>query len=363
MGLAYCPFKLQMHSTKTCEIMIIPADFYKGYMKIKIMDLTVQDIRFPLRADDSLLNKESQKYSAAYVTLYTNYPALKGYGLIITADQSSAVCVAAIKMMRYTIINKELTQLTEHIGDIWHQIITDPDLHALVSDKNIIHLATAAIMNAVWDLWARRERKPLWRLIVNMSPEELIRCLHFNDLTDTITAAEALEILRNNAPTKAQRIAHLLQNGYPAYRAVTGQPSHGSAGKHVNNRVMFKELLQTDAVDFSYADSCRAGGVNEMLILLLMAAKFNVPMSPRTSGMGLDEYSQHLAMVDYIYISGLLENRMLEYADHLHEHFTAPATIQNGHYQVPLASGYSIEIKESSLIQYNYPHGRAWGIQ
>jgi len=331
-------------------------------MKIKIMDLSVQDIRFPSTAGANALDNKNEEYSAAYITLHTNHPTLKGYGLIVTAGQASTICVAAIKTVRHLIVNKDLTKMTEHIGELWHQIITDTELHALVLDKTMIHLVTAAVMNAVWDLWARREKKPLWRLIVSMSPEELVRCLDFTDVTDALTQAEALEILRKNAPTKAQRIAHLLANGYPAYTAATKKPTIVTEGKPVHNRATFKTLLQTGAIDFGYVDSCRAGGINEMLILLLMAAKYNVPMSPHISGMGLGEYAQHLAMVDYIYISGLLESRTVEYVDHLHEHFIAPVTIQAGHYQVPLASGCSVEIKQSSLLEYSYPHGRAWEI-
>jgi L-fuconate dehydratase len=432
--------------------------------KIKITELTVQDIRFPTSrefAGSDAMNKDPD-YSAAYVTLHTNDPKLKGYGLTFTIGRGNELCVAAINALRHLIVGKDLSTITEHMGEFWQQVTGDSQLRWLGPDKGVIHISTAAVVNAVWDLWARRDKKPLWRLIVDMSPEELVRCLDFSYITDALTPDEALEILRRNGITKGKRIAELLAKGYPAYttsagwlgyseekmrqlceeavasgwnylkfkvgadidndirrlrvaREVLGQDKHimvdanqkwdvnqainwmkrlaefnpwwieeptspddilGHAkireaikpikvatGEHCHNRIMFKQLLQAKAIDFCQIDSCRLGGVNEILTVLLMAAKFNIPVCPHAGGVGLCEYVQHLAMVDYIYISGSLENRVLEYVDHLHEHFRNPVVVVNGHYQVPTAPGYSIEMKESSLSKFHYPHGEVWKTQ
>ncbi len=432
--------------------------------KIKITELTVQDIRFPTSQEftgSDAMNKDPD-YSAAYVTLHTNDPKLKGYGLTFTIGRGNELCVAAINALRHLIVGKDLSHITEHMGEFWQQVTGDSQLRWLGPDKGVMHISTAAVVNAVWDLWARREKKPLWRLIVDMSPEELVRCLDFSYITDALTPDEALEILRRNGITKGKRIAELLAKGYPAYttsagwlgyseekmrllceeavaagwnylkfkvgadiendirrlrvaREVLGEHKHimvdanqkwdvnqaitwmkqlaqfnpwwieeptspddilGHAkireaikpikvatGEHCHNRIMFKQLLQAKAIDFCQIDSCRLGGVNEILTVLLMAAKFNIPVCPHAGGVGLCEYVQHLAMVDYIYISGSLENRVLEYVDHLHEHFRDPVVVVNGHYQVPTAPGYSIEMKESSLSKFHYPHGEVWKTQ
>jgi L-alanine-DL-glutamate epimerase-like enolase superfamily enzyme len=332
-------------------------------MKIKIIDLTVQDIRFP-----ALRNVSTDKdphYFTAYITLHTNFPELKGYSLIVTLSGNSSSCALVIQAIKHLMINKNLSAITEHLGQFWQQITHAAESNHLGLDANILRLATAAMMNAVWDLWARLDKKPLWRLLVDMSPEEFVHCLDFNGVTDVITQEEALDILRNNASSKAKRIAYLLEKGYPANSASIDWVNYFEEKTVIDelchNRVMFKQLLQAD--NSEQIDHCRVSGVNEILMMLLMAAKFNVPVSSHAGGMGLCEYAQHLAIVDYIYISGTLENRIINGADHLYEHFLSPAVIQNGYYPVPLTSGYSIEMKESSLIQYHYPHGHAWDSQ
>ncbi len=302
-------------------------------MKIKITDVTVKDIRFPTSQNLDVMNKDPS-YSTAYVTLHTNDPKLKGYGLTFMLGRDNAPCVAAINALRHFLIDKDLSGITEHMGEFWRQVKGDNQLHWLDQNKDVVQISTAAVVNAVWDLWARREKKPLWRLLVDMSPEELVHCLDFSYITNKLLPDEALDILRRNGVTKGKRIAELLAKGYPANA--------------------------TTSVNFCQIDSCRLGCLNEILTVLLMSTKFNLPIHPYAGGVGLCEYVQHLAMVDYIYISGSLENRVLEYVDHLHEHFREPAVVKNGHYQVPTAPGYSIEMKESSLSKYHYPHGEVW---
>ncbi|MDX1901160.1 MAG: L-fuconate dehydratase [Gammaproteobacteria bacterium] len=426
-----------------------------------ITDLEVRDIRFPTSRtlDGSDAMNVAPDYSAAYITLKTNDPQLTGYGLTFTIGRGNDLCVAAIQLLKHQLINKKFSDITRDMGKFWSTLTGDSQLRWLGPDKGVIHLAVAAVVNAVWDLWARQMKKPLWRLIVDMSPEELVHCLDFSYVTDVLTPDDALNILRAQIPGRAERITNLLAKGYPAYTTSAGwlgypddklrklchdavdagwkhlkfkvgadrkqdikrlaiarealgnditimvdanqkwevseaidwikdlkpfnpwwieeptspddilghatirqsiKPIRVATGEHCQNRIMFKQLLQAKAIDVCQIDSCRLGGVNENIIVLLMAAKFGVPVCPHAGGVGLCEYAQHLSMIDYIAISGSLENRVLEYVNHLHEHFVSPAIVHDAHYQVPLQPGYSIEIKPETLRDYEYPAGKIW---
>jgi len=326
-------------------------------------------------------------------------------------------------------------------------------------DKGAIHLATAAVVNATWDLWAKAEGKPVWKLLVDMSPEELVRCLDFRYVTDAITPHEAIAMLHRHRQTRREREEEMLTHGYPAYTTSAGwlgydddkirrlaregvaqgwthfkqkvggnleedarrarilreelggnlklmmdanqvwdvdeavahmrrlaefdpwwieeptspddilghaairqrlRPIGVATGEHCHNRVMFKQLLQAHAIDFCQVDSCRLGGLNEVIVVLLMAAKYGVPVCPHAGGVGLCEYVQHISLFDYICVSASLENRVLEYVDHLHEHFVDPVLIRNGRYMPPQRPGYSIEMHAASLDQYRFPEGPVW---
>jgi L-fuconate dehydratase len=323
----------------------------------------------------------------------------------------------------------------------------------------VIHLATAAVVNAVWDLWAKVEGKPLWKLLADMSPEDLVRCIDFRYITDALTPDEALAILRRNVATRAAREAELRRDGYPAYTTSAGwlgysdekirrlcregmeqgwshfkikvgrdladdlrrsriirdeigperklmmdanqvwevndaitnmrelarfdpwwieeptspddvlghatiaraiAPVGVATGEHCQNRIIFKQLMQAGAIRFCQIDACRLGGVNEVLAVLLLAAKFGIPVCPHAGGVGLCEYVQHLSMFDYICVSASLESRIIEYVDHLHEHFLDPVLIRDGRYMPPTAPGYSITMRDESLREFAYPDGDAW---
>lgn len=428
---------------------------------MKIISLTAQDIRFPTsrERDGSDAMYKDPDYSAAYVTLHTDNPEFKGYGLTFTIGRGNDLCVAAMYAMQHLIVGKDLSEITANMGSFWKEMTGDTQLRWTGPEKGIIHLATAAIVNAVWDLWARVERKPLWQLVADMTPEELVKCIDFTYITDAVTPEEALQLLKKLAPSKTKRIQQLKQDGYPAYSTSAGwlgyseekfrflcneyrnqgwthlklkvgasleedirrltiareilgndfilmidanqkwdvdqaiswmeqlaefnpwwieeptspddvlghakirtaiKPIKVATGEHCCNRVMFKQLMQAGAIDFCQIDSCRLGGVNEVLAVLLMAAKFNIPVCPHAGGVGLCEYVQHLAMIDYICISGSLENRVLEYSDHLHEHFVYPVNIRKGHYLVPESPGYSIEMHSQSVLDYQFPNGKIW---
>jgi L-fuconate dehydratase len=431
-------------------------------MPIKITDIATLDIRFPTSrslAGSDAMNVDPD-YSAAYVILRTDSPVgIEGHGLTFTLGRGNELCVAAIEALKSSVVGRTLESLTADMGGFWSSITSDSQLRWVGPEKGIIHLATAAIVNAVWDLYAKAAGKPLWKLLVDMTPEEVVSCIPFKYITDALTPSEACEMLRRNEPTKAVREAEMLARGYPAYTTSAGwlgysdeklrtllreSLDHGwthfkmkvgrdlsqdirraeiirqeigwdrrlmmdanqvwdvsdaveamrelarfkpywieeptspddvlghaaiaraihpigvATGEHCQNRIIFKQLLQARAIDFCQIDSCRLGGVNEVLAVLLLAAKFGVPVCPHAGGVGLCEYVQHLSLFDYIYVSASLDDRMLEYVDHLHDHFIHPVDVNDGRYMPPLEPGYSIQIKQESLDRYVYPNGMVW---
>jgi L-fuconate dehydratase len=428
----------------------------------RIVGLSVHDVRFPTSkslAGSDAMNPDPD-YSAAYVILQTDHPqGHAGHGMTFTIGRGNEICTVAIAALRPLIVGAKLEDLAADLGQFWRKITGDSQLRWIGPDKGAIHLATAAVVNAVWDLLAKVRGLPLWRLVCEMSPEELVRTIDFRYLTDALTPTEAIELLQKQAPGKRERIARLEAEGYPAYTTSAGwlgytddqlrelcrgaladgwsvfkikvgrdleddrrrcrilreeigpnrrlltdanqvwdvpeaiehmrslaefnpwfieeptspddvlgharirqavQPIKVATGEHCANRVMFKQLLQAKAIDICQIDSCRLGGVNEVLSVMLMAAKFGVPVCPHAGGVGLCEYVQHLAMIDYVAISGSWDDRWCEFAGHLHEHFVDPVVMRQGRYQVPTAPGYSITMKETSLAEYSYPHGLAW---
>ncbi len=431
-------------------------------MSITITDVIARDIRFPTSrtlVGSDAMNRDPD-YSAAYVILQTDSPqGLAGHGFTFTIGRGNEICVAAINALKPLLLGRTLESFMSNMRGFWRMITGDSQLRWIGPEKGAIHLATAAVVNAVWDLYAKVEDKPLWKLLVDMTPEQLVGCIDFRYITDALTPEEALAILRRNAPTKAIREAEMRQEGYPAYTTSAGwlgytdeqmrhlcretvaqgwthfklkvgininediqraqvmreeigydrklmmdanqywdvgeaiaymkrlarfdpwwieeptspddvlghaaiaraiAPIKVATGEHVQNRVIFKQLFQANAIAFCQIDSARLGGVNEILSILLMAAKFGVPVCPHAGGVGLCEYVQHLSIFDYICVSASLENRILEYVDHLHEHFLDPVVIKDGHYMPPLAPGYSATMYSDSLDAFEFPIGRMW---
>ena len=428
----------------------------------RIVDLVTHDIRFPTSRslDGSDAMNPDPDYSAAYVVLKTDHSdGLAGHGLTFTIGRGNDLCVQAIEAMRHLVVGRTLEEFTADMGRFWRHVTSDSQLRWVGPEKGVIHLATAAVVNAVWDLWAKVAGKPLWQLLCDMSPEEIVRCIDFRYITDALTPSEAIELLRQREATKADRVAEMQRDGYPSYTTSAGwlgydddklrrlcrdlsargwthfkikvgrdlqddirrcriireeigwdrrlmmdanqvwdvsqaiawmkqlaefkpwfieeptspddvlghaaiakaiAPIHVATGEHCQNRVLFKQFLQAQAIGVLQIDSCRIGGVNEVLSVLLMAAKFGIPVCPHAGGVGLCEYVQHLALFDFIAVSGSLENRLCEYADHLHEHFVNPLEMQHGHYMPPTAPGYSITMKPESLAEFAFPNGAAW---
>lgn len=429
---------------------------------INIASILTKDIRFPTSKslDGSDAVNKDPDYSAAYVILKTNRSGLEGHGLTFTTGRGNELCVAAIQSLSYMLEGKSLDSITSDFGSFWAQLTRgDSQWRWLGPEKGVIHLATAALINAVWDLYGKVEGKPLWKLLYDMSPEQLISCLDFAYLTDAIHPDEALAILKKAQKGKEERLDLLAKQGYTAYttsagwlgysdeklrrlcrevvdegwsylkmkvgsdlqddirragiireevgtefnlmmdanqkwdvdeaihwmKALSGfnpwwieeptspddilghkkikeaiYPIRVATGEHAHNRVMFKQFITSGAFDFCQIDTCRLGGINEALVVFLLAAKYQIPVCPHGGGVGLCEYIQHLSMFDYLAISGSMENRILEYVDHLHEHFLDPVEVRQGAYYLPQLPGCSIEMKEQSLTEYEYPVGKEW---
>jgi L-fuconate dehydratase len=426
---------------------------------VKITNVKVRDIRFPTsRQMDGSDALNLGDYSATYVIVETEQ-GLEGHGLTFTNGRGNEVCVAAVHALKHHAIGRSLEALTRDMRGFYRDLTLDKQLRWLGPEKGILHMATGALLNAVWDLWAKRERKPLWKLLVDLTPQQIVSAIDFSYITDVLTPQQALEILCGSIAGKAAREAEMRRDGYPAYTTSTGWlgysdekvrrlcreaiaegwtafkmkvgqnlddnvrraalmreeigPSRrlmmdanqcwdvGEAIRHMKalarfdpwwieeptspddilghaaiaqavapigvatgevcqNRVIFKQLLQAKAIRFLQVDSCRMGGVNEALAVMLLAARFGVAVCPHAGGVGLCEYVQHLSLFDYIALSGSLENRVCEYVDHLHEHFEDPCLIRNARYVAPTAPGYSITMKPASLEMYEFPAGLAW---
>ena len=430
---------------------------------MKITDITARDIRFRTSAnlDGSDAMNVDPDYSAAYCVLRTDAPGLDGHGMTFTCGRGNELCVAAIRSLAPLVVGRSLESIIADFRGFWRRLTSDSQIRWVGPEKGVLHLATAALVNAVWDLWAKAEGKPLWKLLVDLPPERLVGCIDFRYITDAITPDEAVAMLKEAAPTKADREAEMRRDGYPAYTTSAGwlgypddkirrlcrdavaqgfnhvklkvgadveddirrcrivreeigydrklmvdanqvwdvneaiahmrhlarfkpwwieEPTspddvlghaaiaramapHGigvATGEACQNRIIFKQLMQANAIKFCQIDSCRLGGVNEVLAVYLMARKFGVPVCPHAGGVGLCEHVQHLAVWDYIACSASLDDRVLEYVDHLHEHFVDPVRIRNGRYVVPEQPGYSIEMKPASLDEHEFPTGRAW---
>ena len=427
-----------------------------------IRGLEVLDLRFPTSrtfAGTDAVHVDPD-YSAAYVILRTD-GGLEGHGLTFTIGRGNEVCAAAIDAFRHLVVGQRLDGITADFAGFWRRLASDSQLRWLGPEKGVIHLALAAIVNAVWDLYAKAERKPVWKLLADMTPRQLVSCIDFRYITDALTPDEALVLLEKQASAKGDRETELLRSGYPAYttsvgwmgypdeeirarcrealadgwthfKVKVGGPPEDDArrlrlvreeigadrtlmidanqkwevgeaiervadlasfkpwwieeptspddvlghatiaravrelgigvatGEHCANRIMFKQLFQARAIDFCQIDSCRLGGVNENLAVILLAAKFGIPVCPHAGGVGLCEYVQHLSMFDYIAVSGTMDGRVIEYVDHLHEHFDDPVVVRRGRYLAPARPGYSITMREASRLAHRYPEGEVW---
>jgi L-fuconate dehydratase len=428
----------------------------------RITSVETQDIRFPTskQLDGSDAMNPDPDYSAAYVVIQTDNPdGYEGHGFVFTIGRGNDVQTAALAALTPFLLGRNVEQLLAHLGATSRELLHDSQLRWLGPEKGVMHMAIGAIVNALWDLKAKRAGLPVWQLLARMSPEELVELVDFRYLSDALTPDDALTLLQRGEAGREQREAQLLATGYPAYttspgwlgysdekltrlaqqavaegfeqiklkvgadlsddirrlaaaRAAVGPdyriaidanqrwdvgaaiawiqelarfdpywieeptspddvlglqairtavaPIKVATGEHVQNRIVFKQLLQAGAVDVVQIDATRVGGVNENIAILLLAAKFGIPVCPHAGGVGLCELVQHLSMFDFVALSTTTTDRMIEYVDHLHEHFVTPVVICDGHYQAPTAPGFSAQIREQSLTDFAYPNGPVW---
>ncbi|WP_199545973.1 enolase C-terminal domain-like protein [Streptomyces sp. N35] len=420
------------------------------------------DIRFPTSAelDGSDAMNPDPDYSAAYVVLRTDAgDGREGHGFAFTIGRGNDVQVAAIEALRPHVVGRPVEELCADPGSLNRDLIGDSQLRWLGPEKGVMHMAVGAVVNAVWDLAAKRAGLPLWQLLARAEPAWLVSQIDFRYIADVLGPDEALALLERGRVDADQRSARLRVRGYPAYttspgwlgysdekltrlareavaegftqiklkvgadleddlrrlgaaRAAVGAdfriavdanqrwnvdeaitwtralathdpywieeptspddvlghaeirrsvaPVKVATGEHVQNRIVFKQLLQAGAIDILQLDAARVGGVNENLAILLLAAKFGIPVCPHAGGVGLCELVQHLAMFDYVALSGTTDDRVIEYVDHLHEHFQDPVVIRDGHYVAPAAPGFSAAMHPESLDRYRYPDGTYW---
>jgi L-fuconate dehydratase len=432
---------------------------------MKITGFDTFDVRFPTsrRLDGSDAMNPNPDYSAAYLVLRTDADLdgdkLAGYSYVFTIGRGNDVQLSAIRALEPLVAGLHLDSVLDDIGSLSRKLIADSPLRWLGPERGVVHMAIGAVVNACWDLAARRARMPLWRLLASLSPEQLVDLVDFRYLADALTRDEAIELLKRGAEGKAERIESLERDGYPAYTTTPGwlgysddhlaelcraavaagfrqvkikvgarldddrrrvqiardavgdgvgialdanqvwdvptaiswvrelasfdpawieeptspddilgtavirreiSPVRVATGEHVANRIVFKQLLQADAIDVMQIDACRVAGVNENLANLLLAAKFGIPVCPHAGGVGLCEIVQHLAMFDYVALSGTTQRRFIEWIDHLHEHFVNPAVVRDGRYVAPTAAGASTRMWPASVAEYSFPDGAAW---
>lgn len=426
-------------------------------MTTTITGLDVHDVRFPTAAaGDGSDAINAGDYSATYVVLRTD-SGTQGAGFTFTNGRGNEITCAAVRALAHHVVGQSVEGIFADMVPFWRSLTADVQLRWLGPEKGVIHMATGAIVNAVWDLRAKLAGQPLWQLLAEMPAEELVSVIDFHHISDALTPAEALKILSQNGYD--ERLATLKRDGIPAYTTSVGwlgypdekvreltreayaagwravkmkvggpidddvrrariirsevgpdtllmmdanqvwdvdeaianmarladvnpywieEPTHAddilghariaeavapirvATGEVAANRVIFKQLLQARAIGVCQVDACRTGGVNEVLSVLLLAAKFGVPVCPHAGGVGLCEYVQHLTAVDYLRVGGSLEGRMVEYVDHLHEHFVDPVRVKDGRYLLPTAPGYSVTMKPESIEEFSFPGGAAW---
>jgi L-fuconate dehydratase len=401
-------------------------------------------------------------YSAAYLIVGTDAgDGLEGHGFAFTIGRGTEVQVAAINALAQYVVGCDVDAALADMGATARSFVDDSHLRWLGPEKGVMHMAISAVVNALWDLRAKRAGVPLWDLLSRMAPEEIVDLVDFRYLDDVMTPEQALEVLRRAEPGRAARRDQLLRSGYPAYTTTPGwlgytdekmirlaeeavaegfgqiklkvggdlgddirrmrlaretvgpdiriaidanqrwgvgeavrwiealapwspwwveeptspdeilghatirrevAPIKIATGEHVQNRIVFKQMLQAGSLDFVQIDAARVAGVNENIAILLLAAVFDVPVCPHAGGVGLCELVQHLAMFDLIAVSGTTDNRVIEYVDHLHEHFLSPAVVKDGRYAAPLDPGFSAQMRPETLQNYVFPEGSAWNV-
>lgn len=425
-------------------------------MKHRITGFETTDLRFPTsqHLDGSDAMNPDPDYSAAYVILRTDSPEFSGHGMTFTIGRGNELCVAAIELLAELLVGQDVTELMRQPVTLYRKLTGDSQIRWVGPEKGVVHLAAAAVINAVWDLQSRILKKPVWQMICDMSPEQIVSCIDFRYLSDALTPTQAIELLQPLASGRQERIEFLRGQGYPSYTTSAGwlgysdealiskcedlkargwthfkikvgrdlpddirrcrvlrnqmgpdarmmidanqvwdvpqaiewiqqlaqfnpwfveeptspddilghqaisraiSPIRVATGEMCHNRVMFKQFMQSGAMQVCQLDSCRLGGVNEVLAVMLLAKRFGIPVCPHAGGVGLCEYVQHISIVDYVCVTGTTVDRVAEYSDHLHEHVCEPVIMKNGRYMPPEAPGYSVKFTDQALREFRFP--------
>ncbi|MGA0798688.1 MAG: enolase C-terminal domain-like protein [Candidatus Nanopelagicales bacterium] len=427
----------------------------------KIVGFETHDIRFPTsigKHGSDAMNPDPD-YSAAYLILKTDLPEISGHSLVFTNGRGNDLQCAFIEQVAQMVNGVELNDLENNLGNLARELVRDAQIRWLGPEKGVTHMAVGGVVNALWDLVCKINKKPLWKQLSDMSPEQIVELIDFRHISDALTPQEALEILKKAESKKLENEKILLEKGLPAYTTTPGwlgysdetmvrlakeavadgfklikmkvgrslendihrlklvretigpdiklavdanqvwdvneaidwikslgevnlhwveeptspddilghatiakaiAPTRVATGEHVHNRIMFKQLLQAKAFSFMQIDAARVAGVNENIAMILMAAKFGIPVCPHAGGVGLCEMVSHLAMFDAVAVTGHHDDRVVEFVDHLHEHFVVPTVVKNAHYQAPIAPGAGAEIKLESIKEYSFPNGPVW---
>lgn len=427
----------------------------------QVIGFKTVDVRFPTSRglDGSDAMNQDPDYSAAYLVLETDDPALSGHGLVFTIGRGNDLQCAAIDLLAGYAVGRDVDDLARSMGSFARSLVRDSQMRWLGPEKGVTHMAAGAVINAAWDLVSKNAGKPLWKFLSDLSPEEIVELVDFRYITDLITPNEALELLQKVQTGKAEREKKLIAEGLPAYTTTPGwlgytdekmvrlakeavadgftliklkcgvsleddkrrlrlarqaigpdirlavdanqvwdvseaiswltslgdinlhwieeptnpddvlghatiakaiAPIRVATGEHVANRVIFKQMIQAQALSFLQIDASRVAGVNENIAMLLMAAKHKIPVCPHAGGVGLCEMVQHLAMFDFVAVGGEHPDRVIEFVDHLHEHFVVPTRIERARYMAPLEPGASAEMLENSVADFTYPTGKEW---
>ena len=424
-------------------------------MTTVITGFEIHDLRFPTsdHLDGSDAMNPDPDYSAAYVVLRTSSAQLSGHGMTFTIGRGNELCTAAIRTLAQLIVGCRVESLLADPVSLYRKITGDSQLRWVGPEKGVIHLAAAAVLNAVWDLWCRLHERPLWRLVSEMTPDQIVACVDFRYLSDALTPAQAREILQTQSAGRSARTELLLEEGYPSYTTSAGwlgytdselrdkcadlmkrgwshfkikvggdlnddlrrcgilrasagvaakimvdanqvwetpeaiewirelqqfdlwfveeptspddilghakiaaavRPTRIATGEMCHNRIMFRQFMESGGMQICQPDSCRLGGISEILAILLLAARFGIPVCPHAGGVGLCEHVQHLSMIDFICISGTMGDRITEYSDHLYEHLRHAVIMKNGHYMPPEAHGYGVEFLDSAVSRFTF---------
>ena len=428
----------------------------------QITEVEVIDLRFPtsLSLDGSDAMNPDPDYSAAYLIVSTDgQPAEAGHGFVFTIGRGNDIQTEAIRVIAETLIGRNVEAIIDDMGGFWKELVHDSQMRWLGPEKGVSHMAIGAVVNAMWDLKAKRAGMPLWQLLASMSPQELLDLVDLRYLSDFMSGDDALAILQKAEAGKAARMQELREVGYMAYttspgwlgysdeklarlcqeaiddgieqiklkvggnrdddirrlriaREVCGpdfpiavdanqhwdaaeavdwlaaleefdlrwveeptspddilahayiqkhiSPIPVATGEHCQNRILFKQFLQADALRVMQIDATRVAGVNENIANLLLAAHAGVPVCPHAGGVGLCELVQHMSMFDFVAVSGTMEGRCIEFVDHLHEHFVTPVDVHSGRYWAPSAPGAGAEISPESLRSFAFPEGPKW---